>query len=39
MGGAITNVAFFAHIGGFTVGLMLVKIFQPRWSKRRKRIY
>jgi membrane associated rhomboid family serine protease len=39
MGGAITNVAFFAHIGGFVVGLMLVKIFQPRWSKRRKRIY
>jgi len=39
MGGAITNVAFFAHIGGFVVGLMLIKIFQPRWSKKRRRIY
>jgi len=37
MGGAITNVAFFAHIGGFVVGLMLIKIFQPRWSKRQRR--
>jgi membrane associated rhomboid family serine protease len=39
MGGAITNVAFFAHIGGFVVGLILIKIFQPRWSKKRRRIY
>jgi len=37
MGGAITNVAFFAHIGGFAVGLLLIKIFEPRWSKRRRR--
>jgi membrane associated rhomboid family serine protease len=37
MGGSISNVAFFAHIGGFVVGLILVKIFQPRWSKRRRR--
>jgi membrane associated rhomboid family serine protease len=39
MGGAITNVAFFAHIGGFVVGLILIKIFQPGWSKKRRRIY
>ncbi len=39
MGGAITNVAFFAHIGGFVVGMILIKIFQPRWSKKRRRIY
>ena len=37
MGGAISNVAFFAHIGGFVVGLILIKIFQPRWAKRRRR--
>ena len=35
-GGAISNVAFFAHIGGFVVGLILVKVFQPR---SRRRIY
>ena len=34
-GGSISNVAFFAHIGGFVVGLILVKIFQPRRSRRR----
>jgi membrane associated rhomboid family serine protease len=39
MGGAISNVAFFAHIGGFVVGLILIKIFQPRWAKKRRRIY
>jgi len=37
LGGAISNVAFFAHIGGFVVGLTLVKVFQPGWSKRRRR--
>jgi membrane associated rhomboid family serine protease len=37
MGGAISNVAFFAHIGGFIAGLLLVKVFQPRWAKRRRR--
>ena len=37
MGGAISNVAFFAHIGGFAVGLILVKLFQPKWSRRRRR--
>jgi membrane associated rhomboid family serine protease len=29
-GGAISNVAFFAHIGGFIAGLVLVKLFQPK---------
>jgi membrane associated rhomboid family serine protease len=37
MGGSISNVAFFAHIGGFIAGLLLVKVFQPRWAKRRRR--
>lgn len=37
MGGAISNVAFFAHVGGFVVGLILIKLFQPRWGKRRRR--
>jgi membrane associated rhomboid family serine protease len=36
-GGAASNVAFFAHIGGFVSGIILVKIFQPKGSKRRKR--
>ena len=36
-GGAISNVAFFAHIGGFLSGLVLVKLFQPRSAVRRKR--
>ncbi len=36
-GGAISNVAFFAHIGGFLVGLVLVKLFQPRSRGRRQR--
>lgn len=33
--GAETGVAFFAHIGGFVAGLMMVKIFQPRRPRRR----
>lgn len=36
-GGAISNVAFFAHIGGFLAGLIIVRIFQPKWAKRRRR--
>ena len=36
-GGSISNVAFFAHVGGFIAGLILVKIFQPGQSKRRRR--
>jgi membrane associated rhomboid family serine protease len=35
-GGADTNVAFLAHIGGFIAGLILVKIFQPPASRRRR---
>jgi membrane associated rhomboid family serine protease len=35
-GGSLSNVAFFAHVGGFIVGLILVKIFQPR---SRRRVY
>lgn len=33
--GAEGNIAFFAHIGGFVAGLILVKIFQPRNRRRR----
>jgi membrane associated rhomboid family serine protease len=29
-GGTIAHVAFFAHIGGFLSGMVLVKLFQPR---------
>lgn len=36
-GGSISNVAFFAHVGGFIAGLILVKIFQLGQSKRRRR--
>jgi membrane associated rhomboid family serine protease len=34
---AVSNVAFFAHIGGFIFGLLLVKIFQPHRSRGRRR--
>jgi len=34
---AVSNVAFFAHIGGFVGGLILVKVFQPRRSRGRRR--
>jgi len=30
-----TGVAFFAHIGGFVAGLILVKVFQPQKVRRR----
>jgi len=30
-----TGVAFFAHIGGFAAGLILVKVFQPQKARRR----
>jgi membrane associated rhomboid family serine protease len=33
--GAETGVAFFAHIGGFAAGLILVKVFQPQKNRRR----
>ena len=36
-GTAATNVAFFAHIGGFISGLILVKVFQPGRSRGRRR--
>ncbi len=35
-GGAISNVAFFAHVGGFLAGLVLVKVFQPRRARGRR---
>ena len=36
-GTAATGVAFFAHIGGFISGLILVKLFQPEQSRRRRK--
>ncbi len=33
--GGDAGVAFFAHIGGFISGLILVKIFQPRGARRK----
>jgi membrane associated rhomboid family serine protease len=33
---AESNVAFFAHIGGFVVGLILVKAFRPGRPRRRR---
>ncbi len=36
-GGGGGNVAFFAHIGGFLTGLILVKAFQPQAARRRRR--
>lgn len=35
-GGREGGVAWFAHIGGFIAGLILVKVFQPRISRRRR---
>jgi membrane associated rhomboid family serine protease len=37
VGAVASNVAFFAHIGGFIAGLILVKLFQPERSRGRKR--
>ena len=37
VGAVASNVAFFAHIGGFIAGLILVKLFQPGRSGGRKR--
>lgn len=34
--GAVSNVAFAAHIGGFISGLLLVKIMEPSRPKRRR---
>jgi len=33
-GGAEGGVAFFAHIGGFVVGMALLFVLRPRWSRR-----
>jgi membrane associated rhomboid family serine protease len=35
-GGMEGSVAFFAHIGGFLAGLILIKAFQPQKTRRRK---
>ncbi|MBI4496148.1 MAG: rhomboid family intramembrane serine protease [Deltaproteobacteria bacterium] len=36
-GGLTSNVAFFAHIGGFVSGLILIKPFQPASRRGRRR--
>jgi membrane associated rhomboid family serine protease len=37
--GPLSNVAWFAHIGGFIFGLALIKIFEKREKKRKYRVY
>jgi membrane associated rhomboid family serine protease len=32
--GAGGGVAFFAHIGGFVAGMVLLFVLRPRWSRR-----
>jgi membrane associated rhomboid family serine protease len=36
-GGSEGGVAWFAHLGGFMAGLVLVKVFQPQPARRRRR--
>jgi len=36
-GREVSNVAFFAHIGGFISGLILIKIFQPKPSRFKRK--
>ena len=38
-GGLQSNVAWFAHIGGFIFGLAFIKIFEKREKKKRYRVY
>lgn len=37
--GPLSNVAWFAHIGGFLFGLAFIKIFEKRQKKQRYRLY
>jgi membrane associated rhomboid family serine protease len=37
--GPLSNVAWFAHIGGFLFGLAFIKIFEKRQRKQRYRVY
>jgi membrane associated rhomboid family serine protease len=37
--GPLSNVAWFAHIGGFIFGLAFIKIFEKRQKKQRYRVY
>jgi membrane associated rhomboid family serine protease len=37
--GTQSNVAWFAHIGGFIFGLAFIKIFEKRQKKQRYRVY
>jgi membrane associated rhomboid family serine protease len=37
--GPLSNVAWFAHIGGFLSGLLFIKIFEKRKKKQRYRVY
>ncbi|MFW6138620.1 MAG: rhomboid family intramembrane serine protease [Spirochaetota bacterium] len=39
LGGGAANVAWYAHIGGFIFGLLLINIFQKREGYRRYRVY
>jgi membrane associated rhomboid family serine protease len=37
--GRATNIAFYAHIGGFIFGLLTIKLFQKREGYKRYRVY
>jgi membrane associated rhomboid family serine protease len=37
--GGASNVAWFAHIGGFVFGLAFIKLFQKRKKRRRYKVY
>jgi membrane associated rhomboid family serine protease len=37
--GPLSNVAWFAHIGGFIFGLMFIKIFEKRLKQQKYRVY
>jgi membrane associated rhomboid family serine protease len=39
LAGPLSNVAWFAHIGGFIFGLIFIKVFEKREKKQRYRVY
>lgn len=39
IGGSASNVAWYAHIGGFLFGVLTIRIFQKRYGYRKYRVY
>jgi membrane associated rhomboid family serine protease len=39
LGARFSNVAWFAHIGGFLFGLITIKLFEKRDRKHKYRVY